>query len=206
MELSIAQDSAPCTDGTELMDSTLKPTVVLMSGRLAGIVVAFSIPVVLARVLDQTAFGTYKQLFLVYATLDGIAKHGMAESLFYFLPSNPASAGRYALNSLLVLSGAGAACFVLLWAGRARIAAWLGNGALSSGLPWIGLYLAFMLASTGLEILLTARKRFSGAAWAYATSDAARTALFLVPILLSPRLAELLIGPAAFAGLPVWRP
>ena len=97
------------------MDSTLKPAVTLMSGRLVGVVVAFSIPVVLARVLDQTAFGTYKQLFLVYATLYGIAQLGMAESLFYFLPSNPARAGRYALNSLLALSGAGAACFVLLW-------------------------------------------------------------------------------------------
>ena len=185
------------------MDSTLKPAVTLMSGRLVGVVVAFSIPVVLARVLDQTAFGTYKQLFLVYATLYGIAQLGMAESLFYFLPSNPARAGRYALNSLLALSGAGAACFVLLWADRARIAAWLGNGALSSGLPWMGLYLAFMLASTGLEILLTARKRFSGAAWAYATSDVARTALFLVPILLSPRLEGLLIGAVAFAALRV---
>src|SRR3989442_11745481 len=122
MELSIAQDSAPCTDGTELMDSTLKPTVVLMSGRLAGIVVAFAIPVVLARVLDQSAFGTYKQLFLICATLYGIAQLGMAESLFYFLPANPAKAGGYALNSLLVLAGAGTACFAALWLGPPPLA------------------------------------------------------------------------------------
>ena len=40
------------------MDSTLKPAAVLMTGRLAGTVVAFAIPVVLARVLDQASFGT----------------------------------------------------------------------------------------------------------------------------------------------------
>ena len=183
------------------MDSTLKPTAVLMSGRLAGIVVAFSVPVVLARVLDQTAFGTYKQLFLVYATLYGIAQVGMAESLFYFLPANREKAGRYALNSLLVLAGAGAACFAVLWAGRARVAAWLGNDALVAGLPWIGLHLALMLASAGLEIVLTARKRFAGAAAAYAASDVVRTALFLVPVLLYRSLGGLLIGAAAFAAL-----
>src|SRR6266704_4389446 len=106
------------------MDSTLRPAAVLMSGRLAGITVSFCIPVVLARVLDQTAFGTYKQLFLVYATLYGIAQLGMAESLFYFLPSKPARAGRYAMNSLLVLAGAGALCLTSLWAVRDPIAAW----------------------------------------------------------------------------------
>ncbi|OLC56040.1 MAG: hypothetical protein AUH92_00865 [Acidobacteria bacterium 13_1_40CM_4_69_4] len=183
------------------MDSTLRPTAVLMSGRLAGVLVAFCIPVVLARVLDQAAFGTYKQLFLVYATLYGIAQLGLAESLFYFLPADPAKAGRYALNSLLVLAGAGTGCFAFLWAGRGRVAAWLGNDALAVGLPWIGLHLALMLASSGLEIVLTSRKRFAGAAAAYAASDVVRTVLFLVPVLLFRSLQGLLMGAAAFAAL-----
>jgi O-antigen/teichoic acid export membrane protein len=183
------------------MNSTLRPAAVLMSGRLAGLLVAFCIPVVLARVLDQGAFGTYKQLFLVYATLYGIAQLGMAESLFYFLPADPEKAGRCALNSLLVLAVAGTGCFTVLWAGRARVAAWLGNEALAAGLPWIGLHLALMLASAGLEIVLISRKRFAGAAAAYAGSDVVRTALFLVPVLLFRNLEGLLIGAAAFSVL-----
>jgi len=182
------------------MDTTLKPAAVLMSGRLAGTVVAFSIPVVLARVLDQTSFGTYKQLFLIYATLYGIAQLGMAESLFYFLPADPGKAGRHALNSSLVLVAAGAACGAALWAGRERIAAWLGNDALAAGLPWLGLHLALMLASAALEIVLTARKRFAAAAVAYAASDLARTALMLLPVLVFRSLQALLIGAAAFAA------
>ena len=183
------------------MDSTLKSTAVLMSGRLTGVVVAFCIPVVLTRVLDQSAFGTYKQLFLIYATLYGIAQIGMAESLFYFLPANPARAGRFALNSLLALIGSGAACLAGLWLGRGRIAAWIGNDALAEGLPWIGLYLALMLASTGLEIVLISRKRFVGAAAIYAGSDVVRTALSLLPLLMTRSLEGVLIGGASFAAV-----
>jgi len=183
------------------MDSTLKPTAILMSGRLAGVLAAIGIPVVLARVLDQTSFGTYKQLFLISGTLYGIGQLGMAESLFYFLPANPGRAGRYALNSLLVLAGAGSVCLAGLWLGRSWLAAWFGNPGLTAGLPWVGLYLALMLASTGLEIVLIARKRFAGAACAYATSDILRTALSLLPVLLFPGLTAVLIGGAAFAAL-----
>jgi len=183
------------------MDSTLKPTAVLMSGRLAGVVVAFAIPVVLARVLDQSAFGTYKQLFLIFATLYGIGQLGMAESLFYFLPARPERSGRYALNSFVVLAGAGALCLATLWAGRNLIAGWFGNRDLATGLPWIGLYLGLMLASALLEIIQVARKRFTGAALTYAASDVGRTALCLLPVLLAPRLESVLIGGAAFAAL-----
>ena len=182
------------------MDSTLKPAAVLMTGRLAGTVVAFAIPVVLARVLDQASFGTYKQLFLIYATLYGIAQLGFAESLFYFLPADPRKAGRHALNSSMVLAAAGAVCGAALWAGRARVATWLGNDALAAGLPWLGLHLALMLASAALEIVLTARKRYAGAALAYAASDLARTALMLLPVLVFRSLPALLIGAAAFSA------
>ena len=58
-----------------------------------GFAAAFAIPVVLARIFDQAAFGTYKQLFLIYATLYGLAQLGAAESLYYFVPREPAAGG-----------------------------------------------------------------------------------------------------------------
>ena len=63
---------------------------VLVGGRAVGFVAAFAIPVVLARVFTTSEFGTYKQLFLLFSTLFGIAQLGMAESLYYFLPRNTA--------------------------------------------------------------------------------------------------------------------
>ena len=38
----------------------------------------------------RAEFGTYKQLFLIYATLFGVAQLGMAESLYYFIPRDSA--------------------------------------------------------------------------------------------------------------------
>ncbi|HYV85569.1 MAG TPA: oligosaccharide flippase family protein [Patescibacteria group bacterium] len=182
------------------MSSTLKPAAALMTGRLAGVLVSFCIPVALARVFDPGAFGAYKQLFLLYGTLFGIAQVGMAESLFYFLPSDRDRAGRYAVNSLLVLLAAGAVCAVALCLGRRTVGAWLGNGALADAAPLLGIFLALMLGSAGLEIVLTARKRYTAAAGVYAASDLARAALFVIPVLLVRTLDALLYGAIAFAA------
>jgi O-antigen/teichoic acid export membrane protein len=183
------------------MSSTLKPAAALMTGRLVGVLVSFSIPVALARVFDPGAFGAYKQIFLLYATLFGIAQVGMAESLFYFVPSDRDRAGRYAVNSLLVLLGVGTVCAAALHFARRAVAASLGNEALADAMPLLGIFLALMLASAGLEIVLTARKRYAAAAGAYAASDAARAALFVVPVLLLRTLDALLYGAIAFAAL-----
>ncbi len=91
-------------------DRISRATRVLAAGRVPGLVVAFAIPLVLARVFDQTEFGTYKQLFLIYATLFGLAQLGMAESLYYFVPLSPAQAGRHVANALVSLVTIGLAC------------------------------------------------------------------------------------------------
>ena len=183
------------------MESIFRPAFVLMSGRSLGFVAAFAIPVVLARVFDQSGFGTYKQLFLVYSTLYSIAQLGMAESLFYFLPAAPGNGGRYALNAMLVLGISGAICLAILWGARTDAARWLNNAALPEYLPLIGLYLMLMLASAVFEIVMTARKRHFHASVAYALSDLLRATLFIVPVLWSGRLEWLLFGAIAFASL-----
>jgi O-antigen/teichoic acid export membrane protein len=71
-----------------------RPAVSIVIGRSVGFTAAFAIPIVLSRSLDQAEFGTYKQLFLIYATLFGVAQLGMAESLYYFIPRG--SRGAYA--------------------------------------------------------------------------------------------------------------
>src|SRR5687768_7443469 len=79
---------------TSRLASGIKPTLLLTSGRMVAFAATFFVPVVLARVLSQAEFGTYKQLFLVYATLYYVAQFGIAESLFYFVPSACRQAGR----------------------------------------------------------------------------------------------------------------
>src|SRR5712691_11903036 len=101
------------------------PALRLVGGRIVGFVASFAIPVVLARIFNRAEFGTYKQLFLIYATLYGLAQLGMAESLYYFVPRQPAEAGRRVCNALVTLALAGMASLALLYFARAGIAAWL---------------------------------------------------------------------------------
>ena len=81
---------------------SFRPVLALMSGRTVGFVAAFLIPVVLARILDQAEFGTYKQLFLICGHAVRHGPVGMAESLFYFLP-RAGEPGRLALRRELAV-------------------------------------------------------------------------------------------------------
>src|SRR4026208_1201192 len=94
-----------------------KPAALLVTGRVIGLVASFAIGIVLARFFAPAVFGTYKQFFLLYGTLYGLAQLGMAESLYYFVPRNAARTPRYVCNALITLAAAGLAC---LAAGHVR--------------------------------------------------------------------------------------
>lgn len=183
------------------MESTFRPALLLMLGRALGFAVSFSIPVVLVRIFDQAEFGTYKQLFLIYSTLYGVAQLGMAESLFYFLPMAPRERGRYILNALVALAVAGLACLVLLGTTGASISRWLSNSALSEHVPLLGLFLGLMVISAVLEIVMISHKRYLWASLSYAFSDVLRAALFIIPVLFVQQLEGLLVGAVGFASL-----
>lgn len=187
--------------GHRRMDSTFKPTFFLVCGRAIGFAASFGIPIVLVRIFTPTEFGTYKQLFLIYATLYGIGQLGMAESLFYFLPLAPRRGGRYILNAILALAAAGLACLVVLVVGGPHISSLLGNSDLSADLPLIGTYLLLVLPAAVLEIAMISRKRYLSASSAYAVSDLLRAVSYLLPVLFSRHLHWLLIGGVAYAAL-----
>jgi O-antigen/teichoic acid export membrane protein len=177
------------------------PELVLTLGRSVGFMATFFIPVVLVRVFDQATFGTYKQLFLIFATLYFIAQAGMAESLFYFVPKTGGRRANYVANAALGLGALGLLSGALLWAGAPAIGAWLNNPALAAYLPWVGAFLLLMLVSSGLEIVLIARGRFLWAATSYGLSDLLRAVLFIVPALVTRRLEWVLFGAVAFAAV-----
>jgi O-antigen/teichoic acid export membrane protein len=183
------------------MNSTFKPALLLMAGRIVAFAATFFIPIVLVRIFDQAEFGTYKQIFLVYGTLYNMAQFGMAESLFYFLPLAPHKGGRYIANSILMLAATGLVCLGALTVGAPRIAHLLGNAALTPYIPWMGVYLLLTIVSAVLEIVMTSRKRFVMAASVYAFSELLRAAAFIVPVLLIGRLEWLLAGAIAFAAI-----
>lgn len=181
-------------------DRIARATRLLSAGRIPGLVAAFAIPLVLARVFDQAEFGTYKQLFLIFATLFGLAQLGMAESLYYFVPLAPARAGRHVANALVALAAFGVVCVLLLSTFADRIGAWLTNPALPPHLGTLGLFLALMLMSAVLEIVLISRRRTVAAASVYAVSDMARAVCLIVPAAIGWGVHGVVMGAALFAG------
>jgi O-antigen/teichoic acid export membrane protein len=173
----------------------------LTGGRAAAFVVTFFIPVLLVRVLDPAEFGTYRQIFLIHATLYSIAQLGMAESLFYFLPRDPERGGRYVANSLLALACMGGICAALLALARPGMEWWFRDSELPRHAFLLGFYILATMISTVMEIVLVARRRFTLASVSYACSDATRAALLLAPVALAAGLAGLMAGAAAFAAL-----
>lgn len=181
------------------MDSTFRPVVWLMTGRALGQAAAFLIPVLLVRTFDPETFGSYRRLFLLYGTVYGIAQLGLAESLYYFLPRAPQSAGKLAANAMLGLAAVGLACLALLSAGRAQVARLLGDPGLAVLVPWLALFLLPMLVSSVLEIAMVSRRAHGAAALAYFATDLSRAALLILPALLLGSLRALLLGAVAFA-------
>lgn len=184
-------------------DGVSGAALLLVAGRTLGFVAAFAIPVVLARTFDQAAFGTYKQLFLIYATCYGLAQIGAAESLYYFVPREPEHAGSRVGNALVTLGLAGAACFAALFVARFAIAASFSNPALIDEVPLLALFLAFMLVGAAFEIVMVSRNEHRAGASVYALSDVVRTTLLLAPAVIVGTLHSVLAGAVVFAALRV---
>ena len=182
------------------MDSSSRPALLLVSGRAIGLAASFAIGIVLARLFDPAVFGTYKQFFLLYATLYGVLQLGMAESLYYFVPKQSGHTGRYVCNAMVTLAGVGLACTAVLYVARTAIAGWLSPD-LAQHVIALGLFLTFTLTSTVLEIVMVSRHKHMTAAVTYALSDFVRTLLFIAPALVFSSLEAVFIGATVFAGL-----
>jgi O-antigen/teichoic acid export membrane protein len=191
--------------GKPSTDTVSRPVMLLVAGRAVGFAATFVIPVVLSRVLAPAEFGTYKQLFLVFATLYGIAQLGMAESLYYFVPRSHRGAqndsGRYVANAVVTLCLSGVACLVLLHAARAPLASWLGNSELTHHLGLVGVLLALTLGAAGFEIALISRQKHVQAAVTYAASDVARSLLFVIPALKFGGVRAVIVGAVVFGAI-----
>jgi O-antigen/teichoic acid export membrane protein len=176
-----------------------RPAVSIVIGRSIGFVAAFAIPIALSRILDQAEFGTYKQLFLIYATLFGMAQLGIAESLYYFIPRDSHHAGQHIANAVVTLAASGVACLTLLMLSSSAIAGWLANPQITAGLLPLGVFLCLTLVTAPFEIVLVSRGRYNGAALTYAASDLVRVVCIVVPAFVIGTIAAVMWGVVAFA-------
>ncbi|MGZ6078315.1 MAG: oligosaccharide flippase family protein [Myxococcaceae bacterium] len=155
----------------------------LVLARFASAVVTTVVPLVLARAMPIGEYGTYKQLFLVGATLTAICTFGLPQSLYYFMPRSDRARPFVVHTLVLLLLAGGAAAFLVLaatpWVSRLFSAPDLVDyrGALAT-------YTGFYLAGCALEPILTSQGKTGVAAMNYLVWDSARAAAMTAPILL----------------------
>ena len=157
-----------------LVRATLGQASPLVLSRLCSAVLTFALPLVLVRLLDPTAFGTYKQFFLISQTLLLVGQLGLTQSLYYFLPRGGEERGAYVTHALVALSALGALFGAALYALAPWLGARLGSGELGDLRAPLALYSALMLAAAPLEGALTSESRIGKAALAYVLTDALR--------------------------------
>lgn len=171
-----------------------RPGMLLTAGRAAAFAVTFAAPLVLARIFSEAEFGTYKQIMILSATVLAIAQLGMADSLLYFLPSEPRRSGRYVLQAMLVLAGSGAICLAAFAAGGGLLGSWFGNASLPPLSVLLGASLLLLLPAAPLEIVLTARRRYAAAGLVYGLSDLIRVGAIVAAALVMRSLEGVLVA------------
>lgn len=182
-------------------DSVLAKARPLVIARAFSAGVTFFIPLALARLLDLSEYGTFKQFFLLANTLYLALTLGMPQSLYYFLPrAEERTRATYLGQTLVWLLGAGAlvATFLLL---ATPVIEWVGGPQLAALRVPMAIFCGCLLGAGALEAGLTAQGRPGGAAISFAVSDTAKTIFFVAPALLGYGLAGVLWSAAIFSAL-----
>jgi O-antigen/teichoic acid export membrane protein len=90
-------------------------SVVMAIARVVSSLLAMGIPIVLVRVLSQSTFGNYKQIFLFADTAQNILLLGIPGSLYYFVPRSSQQSQRFMVQSAVLLGILGLVGGAALW-------------------------------------------------------------------------------------------
>ncbi|KIO43316.1 hypothetical protein IE90_14115 [Sanguibacteroides justesenii] len=127
---------------------------------MASFCMSLALASILSRFMDQSAYGTYCQIFYVYNTLLIIFSLGLPKSYSYFLTLVPVNEGRSVvckLNMLFMLLGA---LFSLtLFCGSGWIAGLLGNPMLDQYIRCFSPVPLLLMPVIGVEGVLTVYKK-----------------------------------------------
>jgi O-antigen/teichoic acid export membrane protein len=164
-------------------DSLLRRAGPLIAARLASACITLFIPLVLARMMQQEEYGTYKLLFLLSLNAAAMLPFGVAQSLYFFVPrtKEPRVWLGQTFGFMLLMGAVGA---LVLWSAGPVLARLLSTPGLLEHRLELALYTAFLLAAGPLETSLTAQGRTRLAGVSYLASDSLRAAAMVVPALL----------------------
>lgn len=130
------------------MSDLVRKAGILSAADFIRLAVKTLIGIVLARILSQADYGTYRQLFMIYTLLFSIFMIGLPQSIYYFIPkSDPLTQKRFLRQTLDVFTVLGLFCSVVLLLFRSDIARLFNNQDLIKSLLLYAFYPFFMFVS-----------------------------------------------------------
>lgn len=173
----------------------------LAASRAAGQVLNALVGIVVVRFISQEDYGTFRQVYLLFATLVVLTDFGLTESLYYFLPRHPGRRRSLMLRSTLVVGLAQVALGAGLLLGAEALGRFFNNPALVNYVALLALYIGLSAVTRLWEVQLVAEQRVPLAALVAGGSEAVKVALMFVALALQPGLNGLLWALVAGAGL-----
>lgn len=117
---------------------------------------AFMLPLVLVRTLDQTEFGLYKQAFQIVATSLSLLGLHVTTTAFYFMPRHPDKKPQIVLNVLIFYLVVGAVLASVFAIHPQWVTLIFKSDDLAPHIPLLGVAILFWLISSFLEIVTVA--------------------------------------------------
>jgi O-antigen/teichoic acid export membrane protein len=177
-----------------LDDSILTRARPLLAARLAGALLALAVPMVLARALLPAAYGTFKQAWLVSQTLALVLPMGLTQSLYYFVPREPAARDRFVAQTAWAHLALGLVAAGLVLAGRGLLAGRFHNPELDGLLGWVAAFTGLLVAGAPLDVAWNASGRIGAAALARLATEVLRSGALVAGALAGGSARAAIVG------------
>lgn len=173
----------------------------LAASRAAGQVLNALVGIVVVRFISQEDYGTFRQVYLLFATLVVLTDLGLTESLYYFLPRNPGQRRRLMLRSAWVVGLAQVVAGMAMLLGAGALGRFFNNADLANYVGLLAVYIGLSAVTRLWEVQLVAEQRVPLAALVAGGFEALKVGLMFVSLAVQPGLAGLMWALVAGAGL-----
>ena len=166
----------------------------LLFARLGVASLTFAIPMVLARMLLPSSYGTFKQAWLLSNTLTLVLPLGLTQSLVYFVPREPLHKRAWVTHTLLLTTALGAVAALLLLTAGKLVADLFHNPELHALMPYVAAFTAFKMTGACLDTASMAEGRIKESAIIRVVSEGFYTACLVAGALAFGTVAGALLG------------
>lgn len=148
--------------------------------------------VVIVRFISQEDYGTFRQVYLLFATLVVLTDLGLSESLYYFLPRYPERKRKLILRSAAVVGLAQVVTGIAIVALGSQIGRFFNNPSLPPFLGLLAVYLGLSAVARLWEVQLVSEQRTPLAALVSGSFETLKVALLFVSLVIRPGIEGLM--------------